>query len=228
MAGEASAGGATNADRALHEIKRAIIEGELPPGIVVSEHELAARLGMSRTPVHQALDRLRADGWVTIAPRSGVTVAGIDAERMRNIYEALMALEGAAALRFDTENSDAVQRLIDAEAECEAALAEDDLRGWANADNHFHRHLIVDSGNPELARLSASLMEHAHRARLMTVQLRPKPEASNADHREIIRCIRAGDHEGARAALQRHRERGMQILLPILEGMYPSRPAFLR
>lgn len=216
----------TSADRALVEIRRAIIEGALPPGAVVSEHELSARLGMSRTPVHQALDRLRADGWVSIAARAGVTISSVDVERMRNVYEALMALEGAAASRFDTDDAEAVMRLIDAERECELTLERRDLIGWANADNHFHSLLLEDCGNPELARLAGSLMDHAHRARLMTVNLRPLPTSSNADHRVIVDCIKRGDHAGARAALQLHRERGMNILLPILESLYPSAPSF--
>jgi DNA-binding GntR family transcriptional regulator len=218
----------TSTDRALVQIKNAIIEGSLAPGAVVSEHELSVKLKMSRTPVHQALDRLRADGWVTITPRAGVTVSGLDVERMRNIYEVLIALEGAAAMRFDGDDEEAIAKLISAEELCENALRDDDLLAWANADNAFHALLLTECGNTELVRIAGSVMDHAHRARLLTVRLRPWPEASNRDHREIVGCISRGNREGARAALQRHRERGMAAVLPILETLYPSTAAFLR
>lgn len=217
----------TAADRAHAEIKRAIIDGSLPPGTTVTEYELSARLEMSRTPVHSALDRLRADGWVTITPRSGVTISPLSAPQMRNVFEALIALEGAAALRFDGTNAAAVSRLEEAASECEVALEQGDLLAWAHADNHFHSLLVTECGNPELARIAGPVLDQAQRARLLTVQLRPWPESSNRDHREILACIQRGDHEGARVALKQHRERGMAVVLPIIEKMYSSTPTFL-
>ena len=227
MSGLIDGAGGTSADRALVEIKKAIIEGSLAPGAQVSEHELAVRLKMSRTPVHQALDRLRADGWVSITPRAGVTISRLDVKRMRNIYEVLIALEGTAAMRFDGTDANAIALLVAAEEECEKALRENDLIGWANADNKFHALLLTESGNTELVRVSDSVMDHAHRARLLTVRLRPWPDSSNRDHREILACITSGDRDGARDALQRHRERGMMAVLPILETLYPSTASFL-
>jgi DNA-binding GntR family transcriptional regulator len=229
-----TAGSSSNADRAYAEIKRAVIQGALPPGAAVSEHELAGKLGMSRTPVHQALDRLRHDGWVTIAPRAGVRVAGIEPADMRDIYEALSALEGSAALRFATahasagpQGDEALERLEHAALACERALAEGDLNAWAEADNSFHSLLVVECGNQQLVRLSQSVMEHAHRARLLTVQLRSWPESYNKDHREILRHIAEGNPEAARTALYEHRQRGINTLIPILEKLFSTTPSFL-
>lgn len=217
----------TAADRAHAELKRAIMDGSLPPGATVSEYELSARLEMSRTPVHQALDRLRVDGWVIITPRSGVTISALDAAQMRDVFETLIALEGAAALRFDASDTSAVNALERAARECEAALENEDLLAWAHADDHFHSLLVSECGNRELARVAAPVLDQAQRARLLTVRFRPWPTSSNQDHREILECIQRGDHEGARVALKEHRERGMAIVLPIIEKMYASTPSFL-
>ncbi len=217
----------STADRALSELKQAIVRGALLPGSVVSENELAGKLGMSRTPVRQALDRLRADGWVTIAPRSGVTIAPIDPDSIQDIYEALSALEGAACLRFDAANAPAMTQLEAATAACEVALENNDLVGWADADDRLHGILLAECGNSQLLRLARPLMDHAHRVRLHTVKLRPFPTSSNEDHRRILERIAAGDREGARDELLQHRRRGMDVVLPILRQLTPLATPFL-
>ncbi|WP_018296850.1 GntR family transcriptional regulator [Corynebacterium lubricantis] len=222
-----SANGAkTNVGRAYEQIKKGIIEGSLAPGTSFSEHQIAAKLEMSRTPVHQALDRLRRDEWVTIEPRSGVKVSVIDASRMKDIYEALSALEGAAVFRLASNSERDLTGIKQAVQDCEDALANDDLVGWANADDAFHRLLLERAGNPQLVRLASSVMEHAHRARLQTVRLRPRPERSNEDHRKIFELISSGKADEATELLHAHRERGISTLVPILDSLSPSNLTF--
>lgn len=224
--GEAPAGaGQTQADVAYRLMKMAILDGGLPPGYRASEQQIALRLNMSRTPVHQAVVRLQQEQWLELSPRRGVEIATIVADDMREVYEILMALEGAAVAKLaqrpvdPDDGTDASLRA--AGEECVAALSADDLRGWAEADHRFHTLLLTASGNIRLARLARSVTEQAHRARLVTVGLRPRPTSSNSDHDAIIRAIADRDPVAARAALELHRRRGIETLVPILEAMIP-------
>src|ERR1044071_2040484 len=84
-------------DDAYRALKDAIRENTFPPGYQGSEQEIATRLGMSRTPVHEAVIRLQEEGLVRVLPRRGVVVCAISAEDMREIYGVIIALEAAAA-----------------------------------------------------------------------------------------------------------------------------------
>jgi DNA-binding GntR family transcriptional regulator len=226
-----SAPAESSTQTAYRVVKQAIIDGRLPPAGSVSELQLASQLRMSRTPVHQALVLLEQEGWLKVNSRRGVQIAPLIAEDMAYIYETLMALEGAAARRLASRSVDDVdtvdESLTRACAACEHALGANDLTAWALADNEFHTLLVESSGNPHLARQARPVMEQAHRARLLTVRLRPWPSSSNEDHRRIVKEITARHPLAARAALEEHRRRGMQTLIPILEAMVPNRDGFL-
>jgi DNA-binding GntR family transcriptional regulator len=220
----------TQADLAYRRVKMAILDGGLPPGFQASEQQLALRLNMSRTPVHQAIVRLEHEEWLELSPRRGVRIAPIDANEMRDVYETLMALEGAAVSRLASrpiDPHDETDAALTAACEvCVAALSADDLRAWAEADHQFHTLLVDSCGNPRLARLARSVGEQAHRARLLTVRLRPRPTASNADHAAIIAAIIDRKPAKARQALETHRRRGIDILVPILQAMAPPPSPF--
>jgi DNA-binding GntR family transcriptional regulator len=173
----APAASETQAELAYRQVKMAILEGGLPPGFQASEQQLALKLNMSRTPMHQAIVRLEAEEWLELSPRRGVLIASIDAAEMREVYETLMALEGAAVSKLakrPIDASDPTEAALQASCRaCVTALEAEDLRAWAEADHAFHTLLVDVSGNRRLARLARSVSEQAHRARLLTVRLRP-------------------------------------------------------
>jgi DNA-binding GntR family transcriptional regulator len=210
-------------DIAYRRIKAAILEGALPPSLLASEQQIATRLAMSRTPVHQAIVRLHQEGWIELQPRRGVIIAPISASDMHDIYEALLALEVAAVRRLTSLGApDSDPMLLALEKACDdgdAALEKGDLQAWAAADDRFHASLVDLSGNRHITRLVRVVMEQAQRARLLTLKLRPRPSASNADHRAILQAIRVGDPDLACECMRLHRQRGMDVLLPILEAI---------
>ncbi len=211
----------TLSDAAYRKIKAAIIHGELAPGLQAAEQQIAQRLQVSRTPVHQAIVRLEQEGWVRLLPKKGVVIDDVNSTEMRHIYEVLMGLESIAAERLASrplEDESGIDAEIQSVAgEAEAALAAKDLDAWAEADDRFHRLLVERSGNPHLVRLARSVMEKSHRARLITLSGRPWPEQSNKDHKEIVDAILRRDPAAAREALSAHRRRGMAVLLPVIE-----------
>lgn len=207
------------AEAAYLALKASILEGLLPPGHEAVEQAIADQLGMSRTPVHEAVLRLQHEGMVRILPRRGVRVLPIDPEDLRQTYQVLIALEGEAAALLAARGDAAAGTLAtmrEATTVMDAALAGGDRAGWAAADDRFHRALLAGCGNPKLARLAENAADQAQRARAATAALRPQPEASGIEHAAIMEALAAGKPEAARAALSRHRARASADILRAL------------
>ena len=208
-------------DDAYSKLKDAIRENEFPPGYQGSEQEMASRLGMSRTPVHEAVIRLQEEGLVRVLPRRGVVVCAISSDDMREIYDVIIALETAAAELLSEkppqERLSTARELESANKSMENALKKDDLTGWAKADESFHRLLIERSGNQRLLRMYHTIMDQSHRARMITLRIRPRPEGSVKEHRSIVDAIRRGSPSEARELTKEHRVRARNQLIPLLE-----------
>lgn len=206
---------------AYSQLKAEILSNRMPPGFQAPEPEIASRLGMSRTPVREALIRLEAERLVELIPRRGARVLPIQAEDMREIYEILAALEADAAARLAQRRpSEAELASVSAATrEMELALEANDLDAWAEADDLFHRRLLELHGNTRLRGFVQELSDQAHRARIATLRLRDIPRISTQEHLDILEAIRAGDAGRARAAFRNHRERAAQELLQILEKL---------
>ncbi|WP_421724995.1 GntR family transcriptional regulator [Bauldia sp.] len=209
----------TRVDNAYERLKAEILMNRMPPGFQAPEPEIAVRLGMSRTPVREALIRLEADGLVELIPRRGARVLPVYADDMRDIYEILTALEPEAAAQLAQRNldRDAIGELEAATADMEHALAHNDLDAWAEADDRFHRKLLRLHGNRRMTGFAETLFGQVHRARMITLRLRQPPVRSTQEHREILENILAGDSEQARATYRRHRQRANRELMAILE-----------
>lgn len=207
-------------DLAYAEIKRAILDNIFPPGFQAAEVDIAKRLEMSRTPVHEAMARLQEEGLVRIQPRRGILVRGLTAEDVQEIYDVIIALEGAAAARLAQLPDHQRQKLVLAlEAQTLAmqrALEGQHLKQWAAADEAFHDLLVANCGNRRLQRIVGTVKDQLHRARMFTLNLRPLPVTSGQEHRTLIAAITAGDAETASVAARLHRTHARDQLLPLI------------
>lgn len=206
-------------DAAYQAIRQRILDTVWPPGHRALEQEVALALGMSRTPVREALVRLQSEGLVEVVPRHGMRVLPVSPNDMREIYEILTALECMAAELLGNQKPDEVRvaPLLTATEAMDRALHADDLDAWAKADEQFHAELIALAGN---RLLQATVMNHwdrAHRARMFSLRLRPKPVNSTREHRELVDRLLAGDGAGAAAVNRTHRQRASRELLAIFE-----------
>jgi DNA-binding GntR family transcriptional regulator len=206
-------------DEAYEQIRRRILDNAWPPGHRALEQEVALALGMSRTPVREALLRLQADGLVEVIPRHGMRVLPVSPDDMREIYQILTALECMAAeLLAERKPTDKVlQPLVVASKAMDKALKAEDLDAWAAADERFHAHLVELCGNRQLQATALNYWERAHRARMFTLRLRPKPVNSTKEHMQMVERLRAGDAAGAAAVTRAHRERASRELVTIFE-----------
>ncbi len=210
---------ATAAETAYLRVKAMILDNMLPPHSQRLEAELAVQLGMSRTPVREAMLRLEQEGLVAITPRHGMRVLPLSAADMRDIYDVLESLEPKAAELLARRRlpGAALRPLHDACDAMEAALATGDRQAWAAADEAFHRDLLTLCGNRRLAAMVMQVWDQSHRARMMTLNLRPLPSASTEEHRAILVSIADGDGDGARELFRLHRRRGGAEMISLIE-----------
>ncbi len=207
------------AEAAYKEMHRRILDNVWAPGHQALEQEIALQLGMSRTPVREALICLQNEGLVEVIPRRGMRVLPVSPTDMREIYEILSALEGAAAemLAARKPSDEELEPLVIATRAMTKALEADDLDAWAKADESFHEQLVTMAGNKLLAEAVFSHWDRAHRARMFTLRLRPKPVNSTQEHMALLERLRAGDATGAALVNRAHRQRGNRELLTIFE-----------
>lgn len=209
------------ADIAYSRLKQLILDGTLPAGAQMLEQEAAQRLDMSRTPVREAMVRLRQDGMVEIRPRHGMRVLPVSARDMADIYEVLTALEGTAAETVARRGLSArpLNLLRNAVNDMGRALEAGDLMAWAEADERFHSQLVQMSGNTRLIQMVGQLWDQAHRARMLTLKLRPTPTNSVAEHAALVDAIASGDPVAARQIHEDHRRRAGTMLVELLERL---------
>jgi DNA-binding GntR family transcriptional regulator len=208
-------------DEAYAALKQAIRDNDFPPGYQGSEQEIAIRLGMSRTPVHEAIIRLQEDGLVRVLSKRGVLICPLALRDIREIYEVVIAVESMAAELLaalpDAVRAAAGNELEAATAAMDAALAQGNLPGWAKADELFHRLLVERCGNGRLCRIAQTVTDQAHRARMLTLKLRARPTGSAQAHRAIIAAVRAGDAGEAQRSARAHRVAARDEIVPLIE-----------
>lgn len=183
------------ADRAHAEIRRRIADGELPPGSLLSENELAASLSVSRTPVRAALARLRDEGWITVLPQRGALVRELGDTDVREAAQVRHALECAGVRTVDPAARAALVTRLGADLDDQAkALADDDFASFVTLGTAFHRAFVVAADNALMLTLYDRLQD---RQVLSIIRSRPRirrdPAAVLEDHRTLLAHVAAGD-----------------------------------
>jgi len=193
---------------AVHEaIKHAILTGELKPGRPLVETDLAAVLGVSKTPVREALKTLAGAGLVTMHPYKGAVVRTVDDEQARHIYDLRLLLEPEALGRA----VDAVHDWRPAHDALARADASKDQAERSLANRDFHHELYAGCGNPLLVRMLDDLRDQtalvsaaAWRQDPTSPPFTPSWEREAAEHRGILNAARDGDPDRAAALLRAH------------------------
>lgn len=213
-----SNGKSTRVDKAYERLKEEILKGELPPGFQAPEPDIAGRLGMSRTPVREALIRLEAEGLVHLIPRRGARVLPISQKDLSEIFEILSALEGLAAGAAAKGNcgEDLLRTIEVVINDADAALAANDMESWAELDDRFHKLIAQASGNARLEHEIEGLLNQVFRANSMLLRLNKAPASNADDHRGIYEAISAGDPDKASAIATAHRLGGMKTMQRVL------------
>lgn len=184
----------------LEAIKHAILTGALPPGRQLVETELAQQLGVSKTPVREALKTLAGAGLVTMSEYKGATVRTVDDALMEWVYDLRLLLEPEAVTRTVERGADLAPA---AEALRRADTAADRAdRSLANRD--FHRALYAGCGNPLLVSTLDSLRDQTALISAAAWERVPTWEAEAGEHREILRAAESGSAAEAARLLRAH------------------------
>jgi DNA-binding GntR family transcriptional regulator len=209
-------------DQAYAALRDAIVSAELEPGRRLSENELADRLGVSRTPVREALARLRDEGLVAIVPQLGTFVTLIDPDAVADAHFVREALE-CNAIRLAIDHADpaglvALQANLAAQ---ERAQDTDDSEAFDHLDDALHRFLCDLSGRDIAWHLSQRARGQLDRVRRLSF---PQPGYRGLmlqEHREVVAAVAAHDADAAERAL-RHHLRMVLSQLPEIERAHPE------
>jgi len=192
-------------EAAFEKIKEAIIKGHFKPGEKLVEQTLAQEMGVSRTPVREAIRRLEAEGFVVSIPRKGVVVSRADKEEIVQLYSIRAELEGLAA-RWAIENADEddMRKLDEAISRMEETAASGDLDGVVQSNALFHDAIAQASKSRILCTLLKTLQDNIQRFRFQSLHLPGRPVAALAEHKEIVAAIKEKKAEEADRLLKEH------------------------
>ncbi len=194
-------------DVVFNTLRQAILRGDLAPGERLMEIQLAERLGVSRTPIREAIRKLELEGLVLMIPRKGAEVAGISEKSLRDVLEVRCSLEelatGLACQRMNKEQITQLEAARDAFAK---AVASGDIMEMAERDEKFHDVIVDGSDNSRLIQILGNLREQMYRYRLEYIKEEDKRQVILLEHENIVKAIRARHVDEAREAMRRHIE----------------------
>ena len=185
-------------DVVFNALRRAILRGELKPGERLMEIQLANKLGVSRTPIREAIRKLELEGLVLMVPRKGAEVAEITEKNLRDVLEVRCALEELAVqLACDRIDPEWMQQLLDAAAHFRDILGTADITELGEADEAFHDVIFQATDNRRLIQLLNNLREQMYRYRIEYLKKKECYPQLLEEHAAIIQAIR--EHDKAKA-----------------------------
>lgn len=193
-------------DEVFNTLRQRILRGSLKPGERLMEIHLAEQLGVSRTPIREAIRMLELEGLVKMIPRKGAQVASISREDLQDVLEVRKALDTLAVkLACERISQEEIEKLKEAEAEFERTLKFSDTTQIAEADVAFHDVIQASSKNKRLKSMISNLAERIYRYRYEYIKQQSDGGKTLVDeHRMIIRYIEEKNVEKAIEAIELH------------------------
>lgn len=187
------------------ELKRQILVGEIAPGTRMMEVDLAEEMGVSRTPVREAIRKLEKEGLVTIEPRRGAYASDISIKDILDVLEVRQNLEGmAASLAARKVTEEEKQDFIRANAAYKAAILSGNTDEIIKNDEYFHQLIVNYSDNKTLTQLLSQVQELALRFRYIYYDDFSRYERMPKEHEEIEEAILSGDIAKAKIVAEEH------------------------
>ncbi len=206
-------------DQAYEDITNKICNFELSPGQIVSDFTLSKAMGMSRTPIRQALQKLERDGLLIDAGAGkSYEVSKITEEEIIELFDARLCIE-VMAVKIAAEKGVPEPRMIELERinrNMEAANKEGRIRENFQLDQEFHDYLVSMSGNRKLIRFHESLLLQLRRIRVLSYLERTYQDKAYHDHQRLLDSLKNGDKQSAQEALAQHIETSKEDFLRLL------------
>ena len=197
----------------FENIRKAIIEGVLKPGERLMEIQLSEQLGVSRTPVREAI-RIELEGLVVMLPRKGAYVANISKKDLMDILEVRVGLEGLAAYcATDRMTKDHIKKLETISKELEEAVYKNDVETMLAKDEEFHTLIFEATGNKRLISMMINIWETVYRFRLMYMSDYSSAVNIVDEHKKIIEAFKKGKANLAEKLAKEHIELAQQFMI---------------
>jgi DNA-binding GntR family transcriptional regulator len=191
-------------DRAYDALRDAIVRLELLPGQALTERLLSERLGVSKSPIRDALIRLEREGLVRSSPFKGFEVAPINEAECRNVFQVREALEVYCVDRFAREHHCGALAALEETHREQARLIEAGEPLEAYTRSRFHALLMASLGNPTFLSASRIVRAHVQRIQRVAVRIAGQIEQTHREHATILEAIRARDAAAAAARMRAH------------------------
>jgi len=188
------------------QLREAIVNGDLAQGAQIGESQIAARFGVSRGPLREAMQRLVQEGLLHSIPHRGLFVTELSNADIVDIYAARLAVEGGALTAILDQGGlgAAARRLDKVVRKMAAAAARGDAAALSRADLAFHEQLVAESGSVRLQRMSKTLLIETRMCLDALTDKYARPAELATEHAELVEAIRTGDQDRARALLDEH------------------------
>jgi len=202
----------TTAEAVYSTLRHCIVLGDLAPGERLRSDGLATKLGVSRTPVREALRKLEAEGLVAVSPRLGLVVREISEQDLSEIFVIREALEAAAA-RLAAENGTSaeiadIRELLE---DMEAVRQRGQLEGFRELTAEFHLCVCRASHNSRLLRMLKDLLDQVRHLKTSTLFIEGRAAEALQEHRELLLALEARDPERAEAVARAHRRKTLDL-----------------
>ncbi len=192
-------------DVVFNTLRQAILKGELEPGERLMEIHLADRLGVSRTPIREAIRKLELEGLVLMIPRKGAEVARISEKSLRDVLEVRRSLDQLAIeLAIERMTDDDIAALEAAQEQFREAVAGADAMAIAQCDENYHDIIYNATGNSRLVQILNNLREQMYRYRLEYIKDADKRQILVLEHDQILKAVKGRHVAEARIAIREH------------------------
>ncbi len=205
----ASAPQPSRSELVYEQLKRDVADFRLVPGDRFTENEISERLGVSRTPVREALLRLQQEGLVEVLFRNGWRVLPFDFEKFEQLYDLRMVLETAAVQRICADDVHVDRQRLDGLATIwlvSVSARSADMKQVAQWDEEFHASLVAAAGNAEMARVHRDVTERIRIIRRLDFTQSARIDATYEEHAKILRAIQRKRGDQAALLLRAHIE----------------------
>jgi len=211
--------------RVYSALRNKILTMAYEPGTVLRKGELCEQLGVSRSPVTEALNRLSSDGLVDIIPQSATRVSQFSLIELREDCFLREAVEVAAVAKVAQDRTDKQLTKLARNLKLQKLLIEDeDFQGFFEADLEFHELILAFTGFPKVAFTAGQMSLQLHRARMLILPEKGRPREAVAEHSAILASIENFDPNAARDAMSLH----LRQLITRIEPLDCQHPEYFR
>jgi DNA-binding GntR family transcriptional regulator len=195
-------------------LKKEIIKGSLKPGSKVLEGRIADQIGISRTPVREAIRELAAEGFVTLSPNQGVVVRSVSAENIREVLQVHSVLEGLATrLSCEVINEEELKELENYVNKMEKLTNKKDPLAYSEVDLKFHELIVDNCGNKRLIQMRKNISDQAQRYRVSSLRIQGRLKKSLKEHQKILEAFKTKNPKKADSMSQEHIQNALKNIL---------------